>query len=309
MDTNLVTESYVLQTASRRWGLDPVRTGTEYHSPCPRCGGRDRLVIFENGFVWCRPGNGHCGMTAWLDDDQPYTPDTNYPRVDLAHIRRQQKDETLAAWQDGFKQGFFVRQWHEAMQEAQRAWYRKRGIEDWLQDYYELGYMPEKWVSAKEGNYILPAYTIPTRDSEFNIVGMQYRLADPPKGVQKYRYEGGVPAHPFFAVTGEFERAIVVEGAFKAIVVADRYVAREKHLQVVGLTFNGLDNDGWVMQKLEGFKSIWLILDPDSTEQARAIQKLRKGIKVVDNLGMKVDDAFLAGMTANQFKNYCDQAR
>ncbi|MES2344647.1 MAG: primase-helicase zinc-binding domain-containing protein [Chlamydiota bacterium] len=40
-------------------GISPKRIastcGGEYHSPCPKCGGKDRFIIWkETGRYWCR---------------------------------------------------------------------------------------------------------------------------------------------------------------------------------------------------------------------------------------------------------------
>jgi phage/plasmid primase-like uncharacterized protein len=53
-----------------RDGLTPKRkTGNEYASPCPACGGRDRFVIHtDTGRYWCRGCNKGGDALQYLRD-------------------------------------------------------------------------------------------------------------------------------------------------------------------------------------------------------------------------------------------------
>ena len=65
--------------ASARWpGLQFRKTGNEVHSPCPRCGGNDRFIIWQHGRFLCR----QCDFAGWLDDDRD-TPMTEAEKLEL----------------------------------------------------------------------------------------------------------------------------------------------------------------------------------------------------------------------------------
>jgi hypothetical protein len=304
-----VTDDYVIETMYRRWGITPKKIGHEWHSPCVQCGGTDRLMIFKNGGMYCR----QCEYKGWLNDDgKNWKPDPllMIQQAERVKLEREQREQRWRDWCNGFAAGYFWREWHDHMTEANRQWWQKQGVHKQLQDYYELGYIAEKKIKTKEDKSesdftILPAYTIPVRDRDtWDLTGVHYRLVDPPEYVGgKYRYQEGVPAREFYAVPGVKDKAIVVEGAKKAMVVYDRLDA---DYQVIGLP--GCTPSEEVMNRVKECGEVWLALDPGCMKQEQRFKRIVPQAKIM-RMPTKPDDFFLGGGTTSQFKSYMAQGR
>ena len=300
-----VTDDYVESTAFRRWGLQPTKTGKEWHSACPICReGRDRFIIFGNGATYCRV----CGVNGWLNDDR-----RDWKRDDLKIQHEQERteqleherQETLATWQRAYRDGY-VQGWHDAMQEQHRAYWRGEGIPDWAIDGYRLGFCSGKRITVEHAEVVLPTYTIPIyHPTTHAIVNIQYRLVDPPSGVGKYRQEYGIPAASFYAADKVDGEAIVVEGAKKAIVL---FHALDRTMQVVGLPSNCPSEA--LLDELRSFSCLYLILDPNSHKQVeRIVRLLHPRIRIV-TMPCKPDDAIVKyGLAASGLRSYLDMAR
>jgi hypothetical protein len=298
-----VSPEQILSIAYTRWGLSPRRFGKEYHAPCFKCGGRDRLIIFSDGGYYCR----QCQVKGWLDDDKKHEVDPLAVIMNAERIARERaiQEKRNADWEAGYRAGYW-RGWHDGMNQANRWWWNSQGISNHLIDRFGLGYNPRKTIETPQGEMTLPAYTIPIRDPETdNVINIQYRLADSPAGIGKYRQESGITAAAFYAepncIAGD--DAIVLEGAKKAIVVWDRLDAA---IQVVGLP--GCTPGEIVLEKLKVFKRIWLALDPGTEHAAKRIKKILPQARVM-RLPDKPDDIWLRhGMTIDLFREYMRQA-
>ena len=305
MDKNLVTDTFVIETAWRRWGIQLTRKGHEFHGACPNPGcssDRDGFWITELGHYQCR----NCDIKGWLDDDRitgKIDPLELIRRAeDRARVKKE-REEHYAAWLNGFKAGYYWRQWHDKMTSVNRAWWYSQGISDRQIDYYELGYTPEKVIKTESGNIIVSAYTIPTRDPlTWEVNGLHYRLESPPEGVGKYRSNDGI-AQPFYSVLGKNDKAILVEGGKKAIVTYDRI---DGDTQVIGLPSCNPSQE--LLETLKDIRNLWLCLDPGCERQAIRIRSILPQVRIV-NLPGKPDDLFLSGMEKNQFREFCRQAR
>jgi len=304
-----VNDAIVSEIAYLRWGLSPKRRGREWHSPCPQCGGEDRFIIFANGGFWCR--HGDCGYRGWLDDDkQDWKPDPRLAQKWLEDkaIREAEQYAKDLAWREGFKVGY-IRGWHDAMSERERAWWYQQGITSYQIDHYTLGYIPQKRIRVGDGFTEVAVYTIPIRDPDDwdTIVNIQYRIADPLPGIGKYRQEAGISAAAFFAEPrGINDSAIIVEGAKKAMVVYDRL---DGAVQVVGLPGNTPGDRIITKIAEQKYKRIWIALDPGCLAKAENIARQIGGGWVV-NLPDKPDDAILRGiLTVERLREYARQAR
>lgn len=305
MDIGLVTDSYVESVMYRRFGLAVKKTGNEWHSGCPRCGGHKRFVIFANGGMYCR----ECPQRGWLDDDQKnFKPDPLLliQRAEEIKRRRAEQDARDTEWQAGYRAGY-AQGWHDALTEINRAWWRARGIEDTIIEKYQLGYCPNKHVQTDAGEIEMGAYTIPIRNPvDWKIVNVQYRLENPPTGVGKYRQERGISAAAFFAERADCgaTNALVVEGAIKAMVCYDGI---EGATQVIGLP--GCAPSEKIIEQMKVFRRLWIALDPGAESAAQRLKDELPQARVLD-LPDKPDDLFLhGGLTRAKFHDYARQAR
>lgn len=307
MEKHLVTDDYVINTASKRWGIAPKRTGQEWHSPCYVCGGRDRFIVFANGGYYCR----QCETHGWLDEDRrDWKPDPILAQkwVEEQATRKAQQYARDAEWRAGFKVGY-VRGWCDAMGVREHGWWNAQGISNYQIGHYALGYNPSKKIRVDGEIVSAPAFTIPIRDPDDweTIVNVQYRIADPPDGAGKYRQEEGISAAAFYAEpSGINERAIIVEGAKKAMVVYDRL---DGAVQIIGVP--GCTPSAQIIERIakKKYERVYIALDPGCTAQAERIAAGLGGARIM-NLPEKPDDAFLSGaMTADKFRAFAAQAR
>jgi hypothetical protein len=312
VDSALVTDSYVKETARRRWGIEVHRLGREWHSLCPFCGtGTDRFWINPHAHFQCR----QCNTQGWLDDDQVEIDPETYLELQMkasaeeavrqADIQRRLKELRTQAEQDAYLLG---RDDERRLQA--KIYFNSQGISDYCIKKYGLGFMPDHSIAHNGGYLRLPAYTIPIREPvNWEIVNYQFRLVDPPEGVGRYLQTYGIPSAAFYAEqTPEgFEEAICVEGAKKSIVVYDRIEAR---LQVVGLP--GCNPGKEVLGEIKklGLRKLWLILDPGCEVQEEKIKSFLAGVNVKTvHVPGKVDDLWLGGMKLSEFRSYLKQAR
>jgi hypothetical protein len=187
-----------------------------------------------------------------------------------------------------------------------REYFTREGISLARIERHGLGYTPDHVIALGGEYYRLGAYTIPIVAPESGeLVNMQYRLADPPAGVGKYRQAPGLPAAAFFAESTLAGDALVVEGAKKAIVVS-QFIRSEA--QVVGLP--GKKVSGRVLEQLRGFERVYVMLDPDAWAEAERIaQALAPRARVV-RLPDKPDDLIVkGGMQPAHLRAYLESAR
>lgn len=310
----LVTDDYVIETLYRRWGLTAKKIGHEFHSGCPECGGSRRAWVSKKGRFTCR----ECGFEDWLDSDKPFEKDPlKIKEIVEQNLRAEkQRQEEISKRLKDFetqaeKEAYILGRDDERKFMAKK-YFNSQGIDDWLIQYYGLGYDPHYKVKTDESYLELPAYTIPIREPiDWKIVNCQYRIADPvPDGVGKYRQAYHLPASSFFAEQSPegFETVFAVEGSKKAIV---HYEHIDGVCQTVG--FPGCSPSERLLKQLTdlGMKSMWLILDPGCNAQEQRIKSMLPNVKVhIIRVPDKIDDMWKTGsMTASRFKEYERQAR
>lgn len=218
-------------------------------------------------------------------------------------LERQQK---TTEWQHGFRAGYW-QGYHDALGLPQLEWFLAQGIPLDLVDHFGFGYCAEKTVVTPRGYENYPSYTFPVRDPEsWEVVNIQHRLVGAPSDVQKYRQEDGIPASAFHTLNRLGGKAIVVEGVKKATVVFDR-TGREA--QVIGLP--GMYPSELLVEEIASmFDRLWVVLDPGAEKNAiRFAQLAGPGKCRIASLPEKPDDAFLHGMTKDQFRAALKQAR
>lgn len=279
-------------------------TSSEWHGPCPMCGGTDRFVIFvDKPFpkwnCFCR----QCNWKGWADQINPaikeITPEqrASYARraeqEQLARVEHRRK--TLAQ----FSRDEIWAELHERMTQANRDWWTRQGIpEDW-QDFWRLGFSINAPSSGSGG-----AYTIPFFRFGFEPENMQYRLVNPPNPNDKYRWAGlgfssFFTARPDMGITDEM---IICEGAKKAMVATAR---APQSMQIFAVPSK---SDFASIETVIPGGRVWIILDPDAQAQANELaRKLADAVVVL--LPVKIDDALNAGASWNDIQAAMRYAR
>ncbi len=290
-----------------------------WRGPCPRCGGHRRFLIFTDREwpSWNFTCSG-CGASGFADDlnhavRQPVSPEL---RKQWAEKNRQEQ-ETRDAYRRQRLQEFstheLYRELHDRMTDANREWWASQGIATDWQDFFRLGYIPDRQFADGDVLFHSPAYSIPVFDLGWQLVNMQYRLLNPPEGVGKYRQEAGLPAAAFLSRPDQdlSGRVYVVEGAKKAMVLCSRRGLGSP--QVVGLP--GALSWAGIPPRLTEAAEVFVILDPDAQLAATRLthtinQAANRQIAYQVGLAAKPDDAWLSyGMHTDEWNWILDKAR
>lgn len=256
------------------------RTRHEWSASCPQCGDTghigsdlpDRFRIFTNGKVrgWCRSCNHFefadkaSGIRLTPEQKQ----EIQLERVRLANVERKrvkkkiEKLEAAALW----------RGYHDGMAEAQRELWRVAGINDVMQDYWELGFNPELKFRFNDEERTSPALTIPYFHDD-KCVNVQSRLLNPALAHDKYRFTYGLPAPTYIPERGQMplNKTLVVEGAKKAMV---SYLYLGQEYSVVGIPSKTLTQHQ--LESLKDSDPVILCLDPDANEDGTTLRNARK---------------------------------
>ena len=275
----------------------------EWSSPCPKCGGEDRFVIFAANGVhgdryWCR----QCGLKGFMDGKKKLTPEelAEYARKRQERIEQERllRDERVQK----LTEAAYWRGYHDAMRDAGRVAWRKRGLPDEAQDWFDLGY------TMFQGH---EALSIPFHNREWAVETVQYRLLDT-DGSGKYRFESGYPAVPYWTrPLTEGWPVIVCEGAIKAAVLFWNFVVElNRPYNIVGVTTKtpGRNESERLAEDIHG-SDVFLLLDPDATTpEKKRVGKHFEHTRYVSLPG-KIDDMLLDGFELDVFERlYLAQA-
>ena len=210
--------------------------------------------------------------------------------------------------------------YNRRMGEEQRATWESWGIPPGWQNYLQLGYTPDKAYRGKDGQlHHSPAFTIPYFHPGNKFQTMQYRLSDPERPQDRYRFERGLPATWYMTRPSEEigEWAVITEGAKKAMVTDIR---GETGDEVAILAIPSKETFAGIAAAVAHCKKVWICLDPDCwTEPKNAApgwepapvklaKLIGKAARIV-RLPAKVDDLFLDGMSADEWKRALKSAR
>jgi hypothetical protein len=309
------------------------RTGKWYIGPCPACNeGDDRFNMMQtpNGWRWhcrkCAPGRYWDSIDlmqkVWgtsfahtvermsgesASHNTPITGDDTGPAKDLeraierARRAKEQLEKDLAEAERALQELRSARHWeqyHRNLTNQTRQIWAYRGVPEFWQDWWQLGYDPCKKFLYKNANkewaeWATPTLTIPVFAPEWKPMQIKHRLLSPPTPNDRYRPEmNGIPpqlwlSDPSRPVEGP---TLVVEGEIKGMVTAATY--DDERLMVAGLPAK---NPGQAaLATLANADPIYLLLDPDAQETARAmVDELGKERTRNIFLPMKVDDAII----------------
>jgi len=273
---------------------------TEWSSTCHHCQGEvhpggelpDRCRWFTRGknLGWCR----RCGGLFWPDGDKLSPAQLTQWREEQKHREQERKRSAERAMKHLRHEALWKR-YHQALSEQSRDHWRKRGVSDSMQDYWQLGWK-DRWTFPQPNGSLhhTPSLTIPIFGQGWAISNVKHRLISPPEKRSKYIYEVRGQGAPLFlcqpdkALEGQI---IAVEGEIKSMVCQLHLGAAEL---VVGLP--GAAPGKLAIGQLSKADRVTLIMDPGSEEQADQlagkIGRQRCRILVTP---VKIDDGILAG--------------
>jgi hypothetical protein len=267
-----------------------------WRGPCPVCGGHRRFVILTKYqwpyfYGWC----DDCGHTirAWdkvivqIDDEQREL--ARRMAKEAERVRQAQQQAKLAQ----FTTSELWQELHRRLSAEHRAQWAAWGVpEDW-QDYLELGFTPDKVYRDSSGELRhTPAYTIPYfhhAQDKPQFKTLQYRLFNPERPEDRYRFEQGLSAHYYMTTPTDpiGDQVVICEGAKKGI------VTRIRLTEYTVLAVPAKGTWGGIVEAVKPCGRVWVLLDPDATlnavKLARAIGKQARVVR----LAYKVDDAAL----------------
>ena len=303
-----------------RFGYLPdhkYRGGNEHSSACPKCGGAkggrdlsDRFRFWERqgaaSNFWCR----RCGFQGFTDDDREATPDLARIK-ELEEIRQREtakEAERLQAKIVDLQQRAYWRGYHDAMSDQQRELWRRAGVPNEFQDYWQLGYKAE----YRGQDFISPALTIPYFGPNWEAQTIQYRLLDPPAPADKYRFQAGLKSSLWLAdPNADMSGGVILcEGMKKAAVTFIELIAKANgRYTVVAVPSKAPGAD--LLATLQNADPLYIVLDPDAySGRTPAVNRLVKMItapKIVVKLPVKADDFFVEyGGTAVEFFRFID---
>jgi len=254
----------------------------EWSSTCPACGGevhRDRSLpdrcrwfVDEHPVGWCR----RCGALFFPDGAKSAMSAEAFEtwrrqQVEREEARRRSAERALAHLQS---ERIWLR-YHEALDEQSRALWRKRGIPDCWQGYWQLGWRREWQFRQDDGHtHVTPSLTIPLFDRNWNCLNVKHRLLAPPpdRPNMRYLYElgGQNESDPLFLCNPDAAlegHVIAVEGEIKSAVTF--LTLDDSRVVMVGLP--GATPRPATLQQLEKAERITLVLDPGAEQQAEKL--------------------------------------
>ncbi len=306
----------------------------EWSSECPVChdfghhsssGEPDRFHMHEasakhNAHGHCR----QCGHHQWVDQDKATQQDPVKIKEEQ-NLRREyaaKESQRRAEQMETYAQQKVWEFYHDQLGIPQRALWEKAGIPSNFQDMWRLGYSES--YSGK--GFTSPALTIPYFGHDWEPTSLQFRLLNPPKPSDKYRFLMGMQQQLWLP---EPERelkgvCILTEGSKKGAVTFIKVIAEAGYHDYVVVSLPAAKPRAELIDKLSEFDEIVVALDPDqyvskSNGTGRmipapinnVIKKINGPLVKAARFGMKIDDAFLMkdGMTAKGFMNTIEQAR
>ena len=304
-----------------RFGYLPdakYRASGEWSSACPQCGGArggrdpsDRFRMWERtgqaSSFWCR----RCHYQGFTDDNKAQAPDP--ARIqELEEIRRREvarEEARLQAKIADLQQRAYWRGYHDAMSDQQRELWRRAGVPNEFQDYWQLGYKAE----YRGADFISPALTIPYFGPNWEAQTIQYRLLNPPAPADKYRFQAGLKSSLWLAEPNERMGGAVIlcEGMKKAAVTFIELIARGNGRYTVAAVPSKAPGTE-LLAAIQNADPLYIVLDPDAySGRTPAVNRLVKMIgapKKVVKLPVKADDFFVMyGGTAVEFQRFLEQ--
>lgn len=298
----------------------------EWSSTCPQCGGDVHGNEWPDRCRWWEKSKATGGPLGWCRVCRAtFFPDKEAAPIDTEAIRlrreaREREEAERQAILERFTTSELWDELHRRMTDENRQWWSLQGIPRAWQDFWHLGYTPDKTFLMGETKHHSPAYTIPIFDTGWRIKTILYRLVNPTDERQRYRPQYGTApgafiAQPDLPMAGE--EVFVVEGGKKAMVV--HLTLDRQTFQVIGVpSVNSWDG---METRLQSFDRVYTMFDPDSFNPPRNAprdwkpwplqfcQRVGKGARLIE-APLKPDDMILEhGATAETFRSLMKWAR
>lgn len=276
-------------------GLNSIR------GPCPRCHGTRRFLVFVDlPFpAWYCLCDG-CGVKGWLDKVIPGAKFKRPTPETLAQLQEEIEEEKRRIAQaraanlaEFTKTNDRFDEYHLGMsQENRRAW-KKAGIPDEWQVYWNLGFVADRVFTHQDLTFKRSALVIPKYDVGWRLVNADYRLIDPPDGVGKYRPEPFLPPAAFITnperSPWESSLLLIVEGSKKAMV--SRVHIPDDTVDIVGIP--GVNSWCGVDELARSAGRVIVALDPDAAQGAKNLAAQIGKAAIPIYLPTKIDDGFM----------------
>jgi hypothetical protein len=323
MDINGTILKNDLIDIAERAGANFHHAGREQRSACPLHGGNNinafAVYMDDTGKQRWKCFTGSCGsgdmydfVMAWqgidfvgayrfLGGEQHPDPAkvtaAAHERAEHARVCAEEKaNEYLRTLTDlrNAKTWLAYHQQLDQKPDARELW-RKRGVPDDWQNFWQLGYCSSFTAGFDGGAWLTPTLTIPVFDPEWNVMNIRHRLLNPPKPNDKYRPERpGLQAAPYIAYPSlgwDTDPIFVVEGEVKSMITfLTMWRKDEPAFQVIGIP--GKNQFRGIVDQLQGH-DVYICFDPDATQQAAEAARMVKGRYCT--FPMKIDDAINAG--------------
>ena len=282
----------------------------EFAMPCPKCGGKDRFVVwtdrpYPNWNYLCRT----CTPDGeWLDDLFPEIKDKNWKispqerakrAAEYAREREESLKREIEKAQLVLKELQEARSWlryHEQLDDFAKGLYEQRGIPEFFQEFWKFGYSADKLFISDGEEWHTPTLTIPIFEPGWNCINVRHRLLNHKKLNDKYRPDrSGLPAALYVADPDKKieNKTFLVEGEFKAMTTF--VTIDDPGMQVIGIPGKNCKLD--LLNKMKNCDPVYICLDPDAKKEAQEIANIigRSRSRVV-NLPGKIDDMINEGI-------------
>ena len=273
----------------------------EWHGPCVFCGGRDRFIIYTDrdypSWNWfCRQCHPE---SAWIDEINPMLKEPLSPEKAEQIARRTEArlEKAIQDAQDALTELKRARSWeryHEQLTDDARQRWESWGIPEFWQEFYKLGFDPDRTIWTGTGEWHTPTMTIPVFEAKtWECLNVRHRLLKPPQPGDKYRPErSGLPASLFVAYPDEpvYGKTLLVEGEKKAMV--SFITADDPFMQAVGIP--GKNPSDELLTQLDDCDPVYICMDPDARcEAVKLARKLGADRTRLIELPDKIDDLII----------------
>jgi len=293
-----------------------------WHAPCPVCGGTDRAFVLMNSrvtkgpYAQCRYRGVSCSYAWWHGKGEKRNEAiTDEMRAHYAAERAKQQAEDEAAEATAMERFRSSRKWVDCWKNPDRTYWQGLKIDPQWQDFWRLGFDPQKRYQYCGTTHQSSANTIPKFGLDRMPVNMDWRLNDPVDAmVNRYRPVANLPAATWYSRPDltEFDELWVFEGAKKAMVSFLFYATHSGNRDV---QFAGIPSqNSWagIDDVAENCGRVWVVPDPDAIVSgwadalALAIGDHARLIEMPE----KPDDLILDyGMTYAEWKSMFELAR
>lgn len=285
-----------------------------FRGPCPKCGGERRFVIWtDRPFPKWNFACDRCGVKGFADQLNPsvkqeLTPQQKREFAERKAAEQAARDRVRLERLNEYTVGEICAHLAGRMTAEHQQWWEGQGIPAAWQRYLRLGFDPaRKYRGDDDELHTSPAYAIPYYHTGFELVTVQYRLANPPNPADRYRWEQGLGT-AYYQTMPDLpigDRVVICEGAKKAIVTA---VNTPEDRTVLGVPSKS--DFGGVAAAVKDCGEVVVLLDPDAGLRAHKLAREIGPQARIATLPVKVDDGLMYyGLTSGLLQDALRLAR